>query len=143
MGNTGDMNAVMALLEQYTCLLQQKDSLAEAVKENNAEVQRCRDDLAAAMIDAEIPRIEWHGYSWSVRPTTKYSKKAGADEALFEALRDNGLGDLIRETVNAQTLQGAMSELARENGDELPDEFLECVNVYEYTDISRRKAPSK
>ena len=49
------------------------------------------------------------------------------------------VGDIIKETVNAQTLQGAMSNLAAENGDELPEEFAEVINVYEYLDIQKRK----
>jgi len=33
-----------------------------------------------------------------------------------------------------------MSELAKENDDELPDEFSEVISKYEYMDISHRKA---
>lgn len=57
----------------------------------------------------------------------------------MDTLRDFGLGDLIKETVNAQSLQGAMSNLAAENDDQLPDEFQDCVNIYEFYDVTRRK----
>ena len=60
-------------------------------------------------------------------------------DQLMEALRENGLGDIIRETVNAQTLQGAMSNLAEENDGELPEEFRTLIRVYEFYDVSRRK----
>lgn len=66
-----------------------------------------------------------------------------AIEAARDALRANGLGDLIKETVNAQSLQGAMSNLAEENDDELPEEFEGCVNVYSFNDITRRKSSRK
>lgn len=56
---------------------------------------------------------------------------------LMDTLRDFGLGDLIKETVNAQSLQGAMSNLAAENDDQLPDEFQDCVNTYEFYDVTR------
>lgn len=133
-------NEVLDLIDQFKAALEEKDSLAEATKRNNAEVIDLRDKLAQAMVDAEIDQVGRHGINWKLKPTTKYSKKAGMDDALFEILRNNGLGDLIRETVNAQTLQGAMSELAKENDDELPEEFTEVINKYEYMDISHRKA---
>lgn len=133
-------NEVLDLIDQFKAALEEKDSLAEATKRNNAEVIDLRDKLAQAMVDAEIDQVGRHGVNWKLKPTTKYSKKAGMDDALFEILRNNGLGNLIRETVNAQTLQGAMSELAKENDDELPEEFTEVINKYEYMDISHRKA---
>lgn len=133
-------NEVLDLIDQFKAALEEKDTLAEATKRNNAEVIEVRDKLAQAMVDAEIDQVGRHGINWKLKPTTKYSKKAGKDAELFDILRDHGLGDLIKETVNAQTLQGAMSELAKENDDELPDEFTEVINKFEYMDVSHRKA---
>ena len=92
------------------------------------------------MIEDETPQITRNGYSYTLTPKTKYSKAAGKDAELMDALRSNGLGDLIKETVNAQSLQGAMSNLAAENDDQLPNEFQDCVNTYEFNDVTRRKA---
>lgn len=131
---------VTSLIDKFKALLDTKDDLAEQTKKNNAEVIECRDALAQAMLDAEIDQVGRHGINWKLKPTTKYSKKAGKDAELFDILRDHGLGDLIKETVNAQTLQGAMSEFAKENDDELPEEFAEVISVYEYMDVSHRKA---
>lgn len=131
---------ITELIDRYKALLDRKEELAEETKRNNADVAECRDQLAQAMIEAEVDQVGRHGINWQLKPTTKYSKKAGKDDELFELLREHGLGDLIKETVNAQTLQGAMSELASENDDELPEEFAEVISVYEYMDISRRKA---
>lgn len=130
---------VTDLIDRFKDLLDTKDRLADETKRNNAEVAQCREQLAQAMIEAELDQVGRHGINWRLKHTTKYSKKAGKDEELFELLRDHGLGALIKETVNAQTLQGAMSELAEQNDDELPEEFAEVISVYEYMDISRRK----
>ena len=91
------------------------------------------------MIEAETPKVSREGYGYSVTQKVKYTKAAGVDAELMEALRENGLGDIIRETVNAQTLQGAMSNLAEENDGELPEEFRMLIRVYEFYDVSRRK----
>lgn len=141
MEETNTIKEVADLIDRFKLLLDQKDQLAEQTKQNNAAVIECRDQLAQAMLEAEIEQVGRHGINWKLKTTTKYSKKAGMDDALFDLLRQYGLGDLIRPTVNAQTLQGAMSELARENNDQLPEEFEKVVNVFEYLDVSRRKAP--
>ena len=133
----------MSILEQldaYRALLDKKDQLAEAVKENNRAIEAARDALADSMVSEETVQIVRDGYSYTLTPKTKYSKAAGQDDALREALRDYGLGSLIRETVNAQSLQGAMSALAEENDDELPEAFEGLVNVYTFNDVTRRKA---
>ena len=133
----------MSILEQldaYRALLDRKDQLAEAVKENNRAIEAARDALADSMVSEETVQIVRDGYSYTLTPKTKFSKAAGQDDALMEALRDYGLGSLIRETVNAQSLQGAMSALAEENDDELPEAFEGLVNVYTFNDVTRRKA---
>lgn len=132
----------MTLLEkidEYRALLDRKDELAEATKANNAELQRCRDELAEMMLNEETPKISRDGFSYALQAKTKYSKAAGADEQLMLTLRNFGLGDLIKETVNAQTLQGAMSNLAEENDDQLPDEFEGLINTYNFYDVSKRR----
>lgn len=131
---------ILTLIDRFKEALDKKEELAEQTKQNNADVTECRDRLAQAMLDAELDQVGRHGINWKLKPTTKYSKKSGMDDELFEVLRQNGLGDLIKETVNAQTLQGAMSELAKENDDELPEDFTEVISVYEYMDVSHRKA---
>lgn len=132
----------MTLLEkvdELKALLDEKDELKAKTTENNKAVEACKKDLADMMLAEETTKVTRAGFSYSLSEKTRYSKKAGRDNELFELLRENGLGDIIKETVNAQTLQGAMSNLAAENGDELPEEFAEVINVYEYLDIQKRK----
>lgn len=132
----------MTLLEkvdELKALLDEKDALKAKTTENNKAVEACKKDLADMMLAEETTKVTRAGFSYSLQEKTRYSKKAGHDEELFELLRENGLGDIIKETVNAQTLQGAMSNLAAENGDELPEEFAEVINVYEFLDIQKRK----
>lgn len=132
----------MTLLEkvdELKALLDEKDELKAKTTENNKAVEACKKDLADMMLAEETTKVTRAGFSYSLLEKTRYSKKAGRDNELFELLRENGLGDIIKETVNAQTLQGAMSNLAAENDDVLPEEFAEVINVYEYLDIAKRK----
>lgn len=130
---------IMEQVDAYRELLDEKDRLKEATTENNKAIEAARDTLAQTMLDEETPKISRSGYSYTLQPKTKYSKASGKDEELMDTLRSFGLGDLIKETVNAQSLQGAMSNLASENDDALPDEFADCVNTFEFYDVARRK----
>ncbi|MGN1127072.1 MAG: hypothetical protein ACI4RI_06495, partial [Ruminococcus sp.] len=56
----------------------------------------------------------------------------------FDELRECGLGDLIKETVNTRSLQSQLSEIV-ENEGSLPENLQECINVYEVMDITKRK----
>lgn len=98
------------------------------------------------MIDDDCPRIAAGDYTFSLQIKSKYSKRSeeylaanGLD--FFEVLREQGFADLIKETVNAGSLQSAMSALVEENG-ELPEELAEVISQYDQTDILRRKQTS-
>jgi len=61
-------------------------------------------------------------------------------EELFDTLRSKGFGELIYETVNANSLSAFVKEQIAENGDELPDWLKGLVNVFEKTTVTVRKA---
>lgn len=61
---------------------------------------------------------------------------------LFAWLKENGYGDLVYETVNANSLAAFVREQLEE-ADELPEGLEELVNVHEKTTVGMRKAPVK
>ena len=136
-------STIFELIDQYKELLDQKEALTDAAKANNKRIEEIRDALAARMMEEEVTKVSRSGFSYSLSEKTKFSKKAGMEEELFEALRMNGLGDLIVPAVAPQTLQAAMKNLMEENGDELPEEFSEVLNVYSYLDVSKRKETAR
>lgn len=136
-------NTVFSLIDRYKELLDRKEALADQTKENNKLIEEIREQLAQRMMEEEVTKVSRGGFSYSLSEKTKYSKKADMEEELFEALRMNGLGDIIVPTVAPQTLQAAMKNLAEENGDELPEEFAEILNVYSYLDVSKRKETAR
>ena len=54
----------------------------------------------------------------------------------FKWLRENGLGDLISETVNAGTLASAMRNMILDQGIEPPDDVIK-VTTYKATSINK------
>ena len=131
---------LMERIEAYNALLDRKDKLAQETTENNKEIEKARRELADLMIDAEIDRVTSGGYNFTLSEKIAFSKRGGTDEQLFEVLREDGLGDIIRETVNPRTLQATLKEVAAQNDGELPPQYDGLVSVYRYMDVGRRKA---
>lgn len=136
------------MLGQYEELLNKKDALDKETKDNNAAIDKLKAEIAEMMIDEDIPSQGYGDYVYSIQDKVKYSKRGDAqlmEKGLdfFEVLREQGLGDLIKETVNPRSLQSAMKEIADENDGELPPELDEVVSSYEMTDIARRKSANK
>ena len=114
------MADIFSLIDEYKELLDKKDELNEATTDNNKALEKKRNELAQAMIDAESPKVSRGGFLYSLQDKTKYNKIGDCDEdAFFDTLEEHGLGDIIKRTVNAQTLNGAMAGLVEENDGEL------------------------
>lgn len=135
--------SLLAKVDEYKALLDLKDELADETKANNIKIEKTRKKLADMMIAEECDKINRSGYTYVLQYKTRYQRNAAKEDELFELLRENELGDIIKETVHAQTLQGAMSNIAEEHDGELPQEWAQVVRVYEYTDISKRKDTAK
>ena len=136
------------MLAQYEVLLDKKDQLAQDTKDNTAAIDKLKAEIAETMIDEDIPSQGYGDYVYSLQDKIKYSKRGEAELQekgldFFEVLREQGFGDIIKETVNANTLQSTMKAVADENDGELPPELDEIVSSYEMTDISRRKSTNK
>ena len=138
---------LLEMVRNYQALLEEKDRLAECTKANNAAIEVAKNEIAQQMIDDDCPRISSGGYSFSLTQKTSYSKKSEADLAeagvdFFEVLREEGLGDIIKETVAAQTLQSTIKAFVEEHG-ELSEPLSQIIREYEYNDITRRKESKK
>lgn len=138
------MADIFTLIDEYKELLDEKDRLKDATTKNNKILEEKRKELAQAMIDAESPRISRGGFLYSLQDKTKYNKIGGCDEnGFFETLEEHGLGDIIKRTVSAQTLNGAMAGLVEENDGKLPEDFEEFIKPYQYYDVGKRKETNK
>ena len=77
-----------------------------------------------------------------LRDTTKVSEMCNAtNEPIF--VTKNGYGDMVYETVNANSLSAFVKEQISENGEHIPDWLNGLVNVYEQTTVSVRRAAHK
>lgn len=142
-------------VREYQRLLDRKAELDMQTKENNAAKEALEQEICRMMVDEEKPNTIVDGFSYSLSQKVMYSKKSEEDLAklqketgisFFDTLRDQGLGDIIVETVNARTLQSTVASMQaelEENGEELPEELAQCLNIYEKLAITKRKANTK
>ena len=138
---------LLEMVNEYQELLEEKEGLAEATKKNNKAIEEKKQEIAQQMIDDDCPQTSSGGDAFSLSDKTIYSKKseeslqeAGLD--FLEVLREQGLGDIIVETVNSRTLQSTIKNLVEEQG-ELPAELAEVINSYDTFDIVRRKETNR
>ncbi|MFG6383435.1 MAG: hypothetical protein K1V96_04165 [Lachnospiraceae bacterium] len=135
---------IFELIDEYKVLLDEKEQLKNAITENNKTLEEKRKELTQAMIDAESPKISRGGFLYSLQDKAKYNKIGGCnEETFFSTLEEHGLGDIIKRTVNANTLNGAIAGLVEENNGELPEDFEELIKPYQYYDVIKRKETNK
>lgn len=117
-----------------------KKDLEAQVKELTAEIEQLDRDLSDAMAEEEVEKFSRNGNTFYLSTRLYASPLAGQKEDLFRALRENGFGELITETVNSQTLSSFVKEQAKENGEVVPKWIAEVTNVYEKVSVGIRKA---
>lgn len=141
-------------IREYKELLDRKEELENLTKENNAAKETLEQDICKMMIDEEKPSTIVDGFNYSLSQKVMYSKKSEEDLAaleketglsFFDVLRDQGLGDIIKETVNPRTLQSTVAAMKEDLGEDqdLPEDLTQCLSIYEKLTITKRKANTK
>lgn len=138
---------IMEQVDRYGDLLDKKKELEDQLKDVKGQLDEEKDKLYKMMVDEECPVISRNGFRYSLQEKNRYSKLgdeklAAAGVDFFEVLREEGFGDLITETVNANTLNSTMKAYVEENG-ELSEELAEVIGVFESYDITKKKETVK
>ena len=135
-----ETTTLFELADQLKDLRDMKKGLEQKLKDINAQLEEKDATLAAAMTESETQNFTRAGIMFCLTNTTRASATAERKEELFDALRTEGFGDLIYETVNANSLSAFVKEQIAENADTLPDWLNGLVNVYEKATVGVRKA---
>lgn len=128
------------LAEQLKQLREEKKNAEQRVKDINAEIDKTEYALVQLMAETETQNFTRAGTMFSLTIKTRASAVAGRKDELFSALKKNGFGDLVYETVNANSLSSFVKEQIAENQDTVPEWLNGLVNVYEQTSVSVRKS---
>ena len=135
-----ESNELFALADQLRELKETKKYAEQELKEITEEIDRIDAALAEQMIASETQNFTRNGTTFCLTSTTRASAAAGRKDELFAALREAGFGDLVYETVNANSLSAFVKEQIAENEDVLPGWLDGLVNVFEKATVGVRKA---
>jgi hypothetical protein len=110
------------------------------VKDINAKIDEVDYALSELMAETETQSFTRSGTMFYLTTTTRASAVAEKKTDLYNSLKTNGYGDLVYETVNANSLSAFVKEQTSENDDLLPDWLDGLVTVFEKTSVGVRKA---
>ncbi len=128
------------LADRLRALRDAKADAEQQLKQINAEIDEVDYRLSELMAESETQNFTRSGTMFCLTTKTRASAAAGRKDELFSALRGEGYGDLVYETVNANSLSAFVKEQIAENDDALPAWLDGLVNVFEKTSVSLRKA---
>ena len=132
-------NYIFSLADQLKELKDRKKELDAESKALGAEIDRLDLELSDAMAEAECERFSRNGNTFYLNTRLFASPAAGRKEEMIEALKTNGYGDIVTETVNANTLASFVKEQMALNCDEVPAWLADCVCTYEKVSVGIRK----
>lgn len=135
-----DSEKMFELADTLRSLREEKSETELRLKEINAAIDEADYRLSELMAETETQNFTRAGMMFCLTSKTRASATAGRKEELFSALRSAGFGDLVYETVNANSLSAFVKEQIAENGDVLPAWLDGLVNVFEKTSVSLRKS---
>ena len=116
------------LAEQLKQLREEKKDAEQRVKDINAEIDKTEYALVQLMAETETQNFTRAGTMFSLTTKTRASAMAGRKDELYSALKENGFGDLVYETVNANSLSAFVKEQISENQDTVPDWLNGLIN---------------
>lgn len=132
-------NKIFDLADQLKAAKDKKKELDAQVKEIGAEIERLDLALSDAMTEAECERFSRNGSTFYLSSRLYASPIDGQKEAMFVALKSNGFGEIVTETVNANTLASFVKEQRELNNDEIPEWISAVVSSFEKVSVGIRK----
>lgn len=141
-----DSEKMFELAEKLKSLRDRKQEAEAALKEINAQIDETDYRLSEVMAESETQNFTRSGTMFYLTTKTRASAVAGSKEELYAALKSHGFGDLVYETVNANSLSSFIKERMEENaensggGDTLPDWLIGLVSVFDKTTVGVKKA---
>lgn len=132
-------NEIFEMADRLKAAKDRKKELDAMVKEVNAEIEELDLALSDAMAEQEVERFSRNGNTFYLNTRLFASPAAGRKDEMMQALKDNGYGSIVVETVNANTLASFVREQKAANGDEVPAWLSDVISTYEKVSVGVRK----
>lgn len=131
---------IFEMADRLKTLQEQKKDLEAQTKALAAEITELDEQLSDAMTEAELGRFSRNGNTFYLKSRLFASPAAGRKDEMMQALKDNGYGSLVVETVNANTLASFIKEQWEATGEDIPAWLGDTVSTYEKVSVGIRKS---
>ncbi len=135
-----DNSQIFKMADKLKDMQERKKELDAETKALSADIDTLNLLLSDAMTEAELDRFSRNGSTFYLKSRIFASPAAGRKEEMMEALKKNGYGTLVVETVNAQTLSSFIKEQREANDGNDPEWLNGIVNVFEKVSVGIRKS---
>lgn len=105
-----NQDKMFELADELKSLRDMKADLEAQVKETADKIDAVDYRLSELMAETETQNFTRAGTMFCLTTKTRASAAAGVKDELFTALKGNGYGDLVYETVNANSLSSFVKE---------------------------------
>ncbi len=131
---------IFEMADRLKTLQEQKKDLEAQAKALGAEITELDELLSDAMTEAELDRFSRNGSTFYLKSRLFASPVAGLKDDMMQALKANGYGSLVTETVNANTLASFIKEQREITGEDIPAWLGDTVSTYEKVSVGIRKS---
>lgn len=129
---------IFEMADRLKKLKEQKKAHEDMAKAIGADIDALDTQLSDAMAEAELDRFSRGGSTFYLKSNLYASPAAGRKDDMIAALRGNGYGGIVTETVNSKTLSAFIKEQREITGKDVPDWLGDTVSTYEKVSVGIR-----
>ena len=131
---------IFEMADRLKSLKKQKKDLEDSVKAIGSEIEELDRQLSDAMTEAELDRFSRNGSTFYLHSRLYASPSTGRKDAMMQALKQNGYGSLVVESVNSNTLSSFVREQMEANEGNIPSWLGDTISTYEKISVGIRKS---
>ena len=135
-----EKSIIFEMADRLKSLKKQKKDLEDSVKAIGSEIEELDRQLSDAMTEAELDSFSRNGSTFYLHSRLYVSPSTGRKDAMMQALKQNGYGSLVVESVNSNTLSSFVREQMEANEGNIPSWLGDTVSTYEKISVGIRKS---
>ena len=135
-----EKSVIFEMADRLKSLKKQKKDLEDSVKAIGSEIEELDRQLSDAMAETQLDSFSRNGSTFYLYSRLYASPSTGRKDAMMQALKQNGYGSLVVESVNSKTLSSFVREQKEANQGSIPSWLGDTVSTYEKISVGIRKS---
>lgn len=135
-----EKSVIFEMADRLKSLKKQKKDLEDSVKALGSEIEELDRQLSDAMAETQLDSFSRNGSTFYLHSRLYASPSTGRKDAMMQALKQNGYGSLVVESVNSNTLSSFVREQMEANEGNIPSWLGDTISTYEKISVGIRKS---